>query len=115
TAPAGLVLSKLTLPEALPVSLPSALVAQRPDVAAQAALVHRASAEVGVATAAMLPQFPLTAAIGGRALHLTDLLGSGAGFWSIVGAATQPIFNGGALDARRRAAHARLEQASAQY
>ena len=108
-------LSNLTLPENVPVSLPSALVAQRPDIRAQEALMHEASAAVGVATANMLPQLTLNGSAGGESLSLANLLTPGAGVWSLAAGVTQPIFAGGALNAKRRAAAAAFDQAAALY
>jgi NodT family efflux transporter outer membrane factor (OMF) lipoprotein len=111
----GLKLSDLKLPEEIPVSLPSALVAQRPDIQAQAALVHQASAAIGVATANMLPQLTLTGSVGDESLVWSTLLQGSSGVWSIAGGLTQPIFEGGSLRAKRHAAIDLYDQASAQY
>ncbi len=108
-------LSNLKLPENVPVSLPSTLVAQRPDIRAQEALMHEASAAVGVATANMLPQLTLNGSAGGESLSLSNLLTPGAGVWSLAAGLTQPIFAGGALNAKRRAAVAAFDQAAALY
>jgi len=115
-APPQLSLADLTLPQQLPLSLPSSLVAQRPDIRAQAALVHQASAAIGVATANMLPQLTLTgSSFGAEALRLADLLEPGSNVWTLTGGLTQPLFQGGALRAKRRAAIDAFEQAAAQY
>jgi NodT family efflux transporter outer membrane factor (OMF) lipoprotein len=108
-------LTSLQLPEELPVSLPSELVRQRPDIRASEALLHQASAQVGVATANQYPQINLTASAGSIALAASDLFASGSGIWSLAGAVTQPIFNGGALAGRKRAAEAAYDQAAANY
>jgi NodT family efflux transporter outer membrane factor (OMF) lipoprotein len=108
-------LAALRLPTDLPVSLPSALVRQRPDVQASEALLHEASAQIGVATANLYPQITLSGSIGSAALQSSGLFGAGSGFWSIGAGLLQPIFNGGALSARRRAAIAAYDQAAAQY
>ncbi len=55
-------LDRITLPEELPLSLPSALVRQRPDILAADARLHAASAAVGVATAQLYPSITLSAA-----------------------------------------------------
>jgi NodT family efflux transporter outer membrane factor (OMF) lipoprotein len=114
TAP-ELKLADLTLPQDLPVSLPSSLVAQRPDIRAQAATLHQASAAIGVATANMLPQLTLNGSFGGEALRFASLLEPGSNEWSIAGQIAQPLFEGGALRAKRRAALDTYDQASAQY
>ena len=108
-------LADLTLPPDLPVSLPSALVAQRPDVQAQQALLHEASAGIGVATANMLPKLTLTGSQGGDTLEFSTLLKPNSAVWNLSAGITQPIFEGGTLLAKRRAAVATYDQASAQY
>jgi NodT family efflux transporter outer membrane factor (OMF) lipoprotein len=114
TAP-ELKLADLNLPVDLPVSLPSSLVAQRPDIRAQAAILHEDSAAIGVATANMLPQLTLSGSFGGESLQFSTLLKPGANTWSIAGQIAQPLFQGGALRAKRRAAVDAFDQASAQY
>ncbi|AIY42412.1 RND efflux system [Collimonas arenae] len=108
-------LASLSLPQQLPVSLPSSLVQQRPDVRAAEAQLHAASAAVGVATANMLPQITLSANIGSAAAQFGDLFTSGTGLWGLVGGLTQPLFAGGALLHKKRASEALLDQAAAQY
>jgi hypothetical protein len=110
-----LALDSLTLPDELPVSLPSKLVEQRPDIRAYAALVHAASANVGIATANTLPQITLSASLGRDAGSLDNLFTPAGIVWSLAGGLTQPIFNGGTLSARKRAAQAALEASAAQY
>ena len=105
-------LSTLKLPENLPLSLPSQLVEQRPDVQASQALLHQASAEVGVATANMLPQFTLNADL---ATFAGAMAPAGILAYSVLPALTQPIFEGGRLLHERRAAIAAYDQAFAQY
>ncbi|MGH8141024.1 MAG: efflux transporter outer membrane subunit, partial [Steroidobacteraceae bacterium] len=115
-APLQLSLADLTLPQQLPVSLPSSLVAQRPDIRAQAASVHQASAAIGVATANMLPQLTLTGtSFGDESLRLAKLIEPGSNVWTLAGGLTQPLFEGGALRAKRRAAIDAYDQAAAQY
>ncbi len=108
-------LDDLTLPADIPVSLPSAIVAQRPDIAAAAAQLHEASANVGVADANMLPQFTLSAQIGHEALTTGSLFTPQTLLWNLVAGVTQPIFEGGTLSAKRKAALAGLQVAGAQY
>jgi NodT family efflux transporter outer membrane factor (OMF) lipoprotein len=108
-------LQELTLPTELPLSLPSKLIEQRPDVRQAEENLHAASAEVGVALTDMLPQFALSADLGSTALELTQLFGPYTGFWSVGASLTQTLFNGGALRHRKRAADAALDQAGAQY
>ncbi len=108
-------LSALNLPANLPLSLPSAVVAQRPDIQAAAAQLHEASANVGVATANMLPQITLSADVGHQALSTGTLFTPQTLVWSLVAGITQPIFEGGALYAKRKASIAALRAAGAQY
>ncbi|HVV68816.1 MAG TPA: efflux transporter outer membrane subunit [Gammaproteobacteria bacterium] len=108
-------LSQLKLPTHLPISLPSRLVAQRPDVRAAEALMHAASAQIGVATANLLPQFTLNGYYGATANQLKDLFKHSSEIWDIEGQVMQTIFNGGALLAKRRAAIDAYQQAAAQY
>ncbi len=97
-------LNDFTLPHELPVSLPSELARQRPDILAAEARLHADSAAIGVATARLYPSITLTASLGQQALDTGSLFSGANGFWSLAGALTQPIFNGGTLRARRRAA-----------
>ena len=108
-------LASLTLPRDLPLSLPSQLVEQRPDVRQAQANWHAASAQVGVAIANRLPQITLSANAGSTALEITDVFKSGTGFWSVGLDLAAPIFQGGALLHAERAAKAALVQAAAQY
>lgn len=110
-------LDSLTLPAQLPISLPSNLVRQRPDVQAAEATLHNASAQIGVATANMLPQITLTGNYGWLAsvpapALLFQKINS---VWALGAGLTQPVFHGGALWAERKAAIAGYQQASAQY
>jgi NodT family efflux transporter outer membrane factor (OMF) lipoprotein len=108
-------LSQLHLPQELPVSMASELVRQRPDIRASEALWHQASAQVGVATANLYPQINLTASVGAAAINPADLLSEKWGFWNLMGGLTQPVFNGGALTAKKRAAEAAYQAAGEQY
>ena len=108
-------LDDLQLPQDLPLSVPSQLVAQRPDIRAQESLLHQASAEIGVATANMLPQVTISGDFGGTSTNFSDLLKSSSNVWSLTGGITQPIFHGGELIHKKRAAVAAYDQAAAQY
>lgn len=108
-------LDALQLPQDLPVSLPSSLVRQRPDIRASEALLHEASAQIGVATAAQYPQVNLSASYGVGATAVGQLFKGGSTLWSLVAGLAQPLFNGGALSAKKRAAVAAYDQAQAQY
>jgi NodT family efflux transporter outer membrane factor (OMF) lipoprotein len=105
----------LQLPPELPLSLPAKIIEQRPDVRAAEAQLHAANAQVGVAIAAMLPQFSITGNAGGNADQFAWLFRSGGPFFTIVGGVTQPVFEGGTLLHTKRAASAALKQAAAQY
>jgi NodT family efflux transporter outer membrane factor (OMF) lipoprotein len=108
-------LANFSLPSNLPLSLPSALVAQRPDVLQAEANMHSASAQVGVATANRLPNITLSANAGSNALAIGQLFGPGTGFWNIGAALLAPIFDGGTLLHQQRGARAAYQQAAEQY
>ena len=97
-------LAEITLPGELPVTLPSELVRQRPDILASEAQMHTASANVGVATAAMFPSFTLSAGYGQTSTGISTLMGTGANFWSAGAALAQPLLRGGTLWFQRKAA-----------
>ena len=108
-------LADLTLPTELPVSLPSKLIEQRPDVREAEENMHMASAAVGVAITDLLPQFAINGDIGSSALTLGKLLSPYTGFWDAGASLTQTLFDAGALIHKKRAADAALDQAAAQY
>lgn len=109
-------LDSLQLPAELPLSLPSNLVKQRPDIRASEALLHQASAQIGVATAALLPQFTLYSTFyGWESDMLSNLISPRNNIWSLAVQGLQPLFHGGALLAKRRGAIAAFDQAYAQY
>jgi NodT family efflux transporter outer membrane factor (OMF) lipoprotein len=108
-------LATLQLPQDLPVSLPSTLVSQRPDVLQAEANLHDASAKIGIASANRLPNIVLTANAGSSAAAMNQLFTSGTGFWGIGASITAPIFQGGQLLHQERAAKAAYEQAAEQY
>ena len=108
-------LRKLKLPAQIPVSIPSNLVQQRPDVRASEALLHSASAQIGVATANLFPQFNITGSYGWTTSFLPGIFSSNNKAWMMATQLTQPAFHGGALLAQRRAAIAAYDQALAQY
>ena len=108
-------LSSLQLPQELPVSLPSQLVAQRPDVLQAEANMHAASAQVGIATANRLPNIELSANAGSTASAIGQVFKSGTGFWGLGADLTAPIFQGGKLLHQERAAKAAYVQAADQY
>ena len=108
-------LETLQLPETLPVSVPSQLVQQRPDIRAAEALLHAASARVGVATAALYPRITLTGQVSRESFKLDQLFSTGTTGWTLAGGILQPIFNGGALQANKRGAIAAFDQAQWEY
>jgi NodT family efflux transporter outer membrane factor (OMF) lipoprotein len=108
-------LAVLTLPQKLPLSLPSKLVQQRPDIRAAEEQLHQASANIGVATANLLPQLNITGDYGSAALKVASLFTPATAVWSIGGSAAQPLFHGGTLIHQRKAAIAAYEAARAQY
>jgi NodT family efflux transporter outer membrane factor (OMF) lipoprotein len=108
-------LASLRLPTDLPLSLPSQLVAQRPDVRAAEAQLHQASAQVGVAIANRLPQFNLSGSYGTAALTTATMFAPSTIVWTAVASGTQPIFHGFTLLHQQRAAEAGYDLAEAQY
>jgi NodT family efflux transporter outer membrane factor (OMF) lipoprotein len=108
-------LASLKLPQDIPVSVPSKLVEQRPDVRASEALLHQASAQVGVATAAMLPTFSLTGSVERTVDDRPQLLTPSNYAWAFAGNVVQPLFRGGSLLANRRAAAFNYDRANALY
>jgi len=108
-------LSSLQLPQELPLSLSSKLVEQRPDVRQAEENLHSASALIGVARANRLPSFTLSGDIGSMALAFSNIFAAGTGFRDLTAGVTQPIFEGGTLLHRERAARAAYVQAEEQY
>jgi NodT family efflux transporter outer membrane factor (OMF) lipoprotein len=104
-------LDALQLPQDLPLSLPSALVRQRPDIRAAEALLHEASANVGVATTNLYPQIVLSASGGSIGTSFVN----GGDLWNVASSLTQPIYNGGALRAEKREAEAAYQEANSAY
>ena len=108
-------IADLTLPNDLPISLPSDLVRQRPDILVAEATAHAASANVGVATAALLPNITLNGGYGTNSNTTSNLLAASGNFWSLGANATTPLFDGGTLWFRREAATDTYQQAMALY
>jgi len=113
--PPDIDIADLTLPRDLPVSLPSDLVRQRPDILVAEAAAHAASANVGVATAALLPSITLNGGYGANSNTTSKLLAASGNFWSLGANATTPVFDGGTLWFRREAATDTYQQAMALY
>ena len=107
-------LDDLRLPEEVPASLPAEVAKQRPDIRAAEAVWRQACANVGVATADLYPRIALTASLGSQTTEAGDLLGS-LNVWSVGADLMQPVFHGGELRAKRRAAVAAYDEAAAAY
>jgi NodT family efflux transporter outer membrane factor (OMF) lipoprotein len=114
-SPPDLDFSGLKLPGTLPVSLPSELVHQRPDILAAEAELHAATAQVGVATANLYPHITLTGSAGQQALTLGTLFSGGNGVWTLTSGLTAPLFDGGTLRAARRADIDAMQARAADY
>lgn len=107
--------SQMQLPQELPLSLPSQLVEQRPDVRQAEENLHAASAQIGVAVANRLPNLTLTGNVGSSAVGGGQVFAAGSEFWDVGAALTQPVFHGGTLLHQERAARAAYEQAAQTY
>ncbi len=108
-------ISEISLPGELPLSLPSELVHQRPDILAAEAQMHAASANIGVATAAQFPSFTLNGSFGQNGSSMNGLFGSNARFWSVGADIAAPLFDGGTLAAKKQAAIDAYQQSRAIY
>lgn len=108
-------LADLQLPAEIPLRVPSELVRRRPDILASEALLHKASAGIGVATADLYPKLVVSGAFSSSQLDISDVLGSGINIWNIGLNLVQPIFRHNELKARQRAAEAAFAQAAAGY
>lgn len=113
--PAPIALSALKLPVELPVTVPSKLVHKRPDIIASEAQLHNASAEIGVATAAMFPSLTLSSSYGVSNTDSGKLFTAASGLWGVGADLAAPIFRGGTLSAERQAAKDTYDQALANY
>ena len=108
-------LTDFTLPGDLPLTLPSDLVRERPDILAAEAALHAASAAIGVATAQMYPSITLSASVGQEALTAGTLFTGSSMIWNLASGLTAPIFHGGALAAQRRGTIDAYEASLATY
>lgn len=108
-------LKDFTAPAEAPVSLPSSLVRRRPDILAAEATLHEATAQIGVASAAMYPDIKLTASIAQTAIPPANLFTYAASGWTLASGITAPVFHGGTLRANKKAAQAAALAALAQY
>jgi NodT family efflux transporter outer membrane factor (OMF) lipoprotein len=108
-------LNDLTLPTELPVSVPSALVHERPDILMSEAQLHAAGAAIGVATAQLYPNITLTGSIGQAALTTASIFSPASAVWAIGGQLAAPIFEGGTLIAQKKVATDAYDLALANY
>ncbi|BBP03586.1 RND transporter [Sulfuriferula plumbiphila] len=108
-------LAQLTLPRRLPVSLPSELAHRRPDILAAEAELHAATAAVGVATSNLYPHLDLSASFSQQSTVIGQLFASGSSAWSLAGGFVAPVFDGGTLRAKRRAAVDAMQASAAKY
>ena len=108
-------LAALVLPHDLPVTLPSQLVRRRPDILVAEAALHAASAQIGVATAAMFPRITLGGSTGFTGTTLSNLFTPASWLWNFGANLTAPLFHGGTLNAQRKEAIAAYDQALASY
>ena len=108
-------LDAIKLPRDIPLSVPSRLVRQRPDVRAAEASMHAACAQIGVATANLLPQVTINGSYGWISNAFSDLFTGKNVVWDILSQVSQPLFHGGALLAQRRAAIAAYQEVEGKY
>jgi NodT family efflux transporter outer membrane factor (OMF) lipoprotein len=108
-------LSALRLPSQLPLSMPSELIHQRPDIQEAEAQLHAASAQIGIATAQLYPDITLSAGVSAASLNGGDLFNSAGLVWSVAAGLVQPVFDGGMRRAERRAALAAFRASAADY
>lgn len=113
--PETFTLESLRLPAELPLMLPSQVIEQRPDVRAAEEQLRATSELVGVARASRLPQFSIDASLGGGARSFAGMFSSGGPFFNLAGNLAAPLFDGGILKFRERAARENLNVATAQY
>jgi NodT family efflux transporter outer membrane factor (OMF) lipoprotein len=114
-SPPDFELTEFKLPEELPISVPSALVRQRPDILATEAQLHAASAEVGVTVAQMYPSITLSASAGLDSLSANTLFQGSSLIWGLASGLSAPIFHGGTLEAQRQAAIDAFQASLATY
>jgi NodT family efflux transporter outer membrane factor (OMF) lipoprotein len=108
-------MADLKLPKDLPLSLPSKLVTQRPDIRGQEALLKAANAKIGFMLSKMFPDFTITASVASIATRVGDLFIPGSAIWNTGLNLLQPIFHGGENVHQYRAAAAAYEAAAARY
>jgi NodT family efflux transporter outer membrane factor (OMF) lipoprotein len=108
-------LERLSLPHRLPVTVPSELVHQRPDIRAAEAQLHADSAQIGIATAQLYPSITLSAAVSPTSLNGSNLFNPSGVVWSVAAGLAQPVFDGGMREAERRAALDAFKASAADY
>lgn len=108
-------LNEIKLPQELPLSVPSELVHQRPDILTSEALLHAATAQVGVAISGEYPNITINASYGALAANPNSIFSRNSAIWSLSSGLVQPLFRGGALEAQTDAAKALLKSAALQY
>jgi len=109
------VLAVLKLPGTLPVSLPSTLVQQRPDILAAEAQLRAANAQVGETVAAMYPNLQLTGNFGAQSNEAGALFDPASRIWDVAASIVLPLFEGGTLEAQKHAAEAAYHGVFANY
>ena len=109
------VLSDLRLPAALPVSLPSTLVRERPDILAAEAQLRAANAQVGESVARLYPSLELTGNFGNQSNNGGTLFDPASRLWNLAASIVLPLFEGGALEAQKHAAEAAYRGVFANY
>ena len=107
--------ARIAAPASVPISLPSQLIRNRPDILAAEADLHAATAAVGVAVAHQYPNIRLSAVLTQEGIKPGDLFQADAAAWTILGGLTAPVFHGGTLKAERRAAEADARISLARY
>lgn len=110
-SPPAFELDDFALPGELPLSLPSELVRQRPDILAAESLLHAANAEVGIATAQLFPSLTLSADLAQQGV----ISGGSGTAWTLAAQLAAPVFRGGTLRAQRRGAIDAYEATFAGY
>jgi multidrug efflux system outer membrane protein len=108
--PRGRPLTEQPDPPGVPVGLPSELLERRPDIREAEETLVAASAQIGVAKAALFPSISLTGLAGFESNSLNNLFSHSQRVWNEAGSLTQPVFAGGALRSGVRLAEAQEQQ-----
>ncbi len=114
-SPPAFQLGTLALPRRLPVTVPSELVHQRPDILAAEAQLHASSAQIGIATAQLYPSITLSAGVTPTSLNGGNLFSPSGLVWSVAAGLAQPVFDAGMREAERRAALDAFKASAADY